>query len=97
MVVSAIAPIQIVAIAKKRKGHNRLRITIILPPTTACQALVTKAGATMIAIAVFKSKVATNIPKLMAGKPRPIVPLTPPASRKVTAVIARLNGSVIMS
>jgi hypothetical protein len=59
--------------------------------------LVTKAGAIMSAIAVVRSKAATNKPKLMMGKPNPMVPLTLPANRKVNAMIARLNGSVIMS
>ena len=94
MVLRDFEPSQIVAVARQRKGQIRRSMVLPFPPMTACQTLVTKDGMSNKAIAVVKSKTAANNPKLTVGRPRPMTPFMPPASKKVPPIIIRVNVSI---
>ena len=74
MRVNAAAPIQTVRLAVRRKGHNRSRMAVAFPPTSACHTFVTNEGASSSAIAVGKSNMAVKGAKLTVGRPSPSHP-----------------------
>jgi hypothetical protein len=68
-------------------------MTLALPPATDCQRLVTKAGTTRSAIAVFRSSATVSSPRLTGGRPRPITPFTVPARKKAPLTTITVAGS----
>ena len=71
-------------------GQIRLTSGSRLVPTIACQTLVISAGATMIAAACAGVIISPSRPMATVGRPRPMTPLTKPASRKAPAVTAKI-------
>ncbi len=64
-------------------GHSRFSKGRRLPPAASCQTLVNVDGMISNAAACAGSMASPSNPIATVGKPRPITPLTVPASRKV--------------
>ena len=64
------------------RGHWRRTMTRNLPPTAACQTLVTMVGSEISAIASGSGSTSEVSAMVMVGSPSPTSPLTVPASRK---------------
>ena len=84
--VSADAPSRTVIAATSRNSQIRRRMAQPWPPTIACQTLVTKDGTRSRAIAFGRLIATARRARLTVGRPRPMTPLTAPASRKVPAI-----------
>ena len=63
-------------------GHWRRTMIRNLPPTAACQTLVTMVGSEISAIASGSGSTSEVSAMVMVGSPSPTSPLTVPASRK---------------
>ena len=63
-------------------GHWRRRMSRNLPPTAACQTLVTMVGREISAIASGSGNTSEVSAMVMVGSPSPTSPLTVPANRK---------------
>src|SRR4029077_7756293 len=83
------APINVPMQIPASTGHSRRASAHNSPPTAACQILVTSDGTTRIAAACAGVINSPNRPMDTVGSPRPMTPLTNPASRKAPAVAIR--------
>ena len=72
---SARAPIHTVTVAMARKGQMRDRMARPLPPTAACQTLVTKDGTSNSTMAVVRSRAAVSRPQAHGGQAEAHQPL----------------------
>jgi hypothetical protein len=81
-------------VAVKKKGQSRFTRFRPKPPTTACQTLVTNDGISKSAIALVRSMAMVRIARLTVGSPRPITPLTVPASRNTKIIIDSVEISI---
>src|SRR5215471_18785957 len=76
-------------------GHNRRASARRPLPTAACQIFVTRDGTTRIAAACAGVIRSPSRPIDTVGNPRPITPLTKPASWNAPAIATRVEGASI--